>query len=67
MKRLRKNREKGVSKIEVIQKSLAKFLREIPLEEDPGIGLIGLGNSAKRNLSENHDKYLARYAKKRKR
>ena len=49
MKKLKKDRE--------------KFLRGILLEEDPGMGLIGLGNSGKRNLSEDHDKYLARYAK----
>jgi hypothetical protein len=67
MKRLKKNRERRVSKIKVIQKSPGNFLKEIPLEEDPGMGLIGLGNSGKRNLSENHDKYLARYTKKRKR
>jgi hypothetical protein len=50
-----------------IRKSLDKFLREIPLEEDPGMGLIGLGNSGKRNLSDHHDKYLARYARQKKR
>ena len=55
-------RKKGVSKIEIIRESLDKFLREIPLEEDPGMGLIGLGNSGKRNLSDHHDKYLVRYA-----
>ncbi len=53
-------RKKGVSKTEIIRESLDKFLREIPLEEDPGVGLIGLGNSDNRNLSDNHDKYLAR-------
>jgi hypothetical protein len=67
MKRLKKNRKEGVSKIEVIRESPDKPLREIPLEEDPGMGLIGLGRSGKRDLSENHDKYLARCAKKRKR
>jgi hypothetical protein len=60
-------RRKGVSETEIIRESPDKFLREIPLEEDPGMGLIGLGNSGKRNLSENHDKYLARYARRNKR
>lgn len=60
-------KKKGVSKAEIIRKSLDKFLREIPSEEDPGMGLIGLGNSGKRNLSDNHDKYLSRYARKKKR
>jgi hypothetical protein len=60
-------RKKGVSKAEIIRKSLDKFLRDIPLEEDPGMGLIGLGNSGRRNLSDNHDKYLAGYARQKKR
>jgi hypothetical protein len=60
-------RKKGVSKTEIIRESLDKFLREIPLEEDPGVGLIGLGNSDKRDLSDNHDKYVARYGRQKKR
>jgi len=56
-------RKKGVSKTEIIRESLDKFLREISLEGDPGVGLIGLGNSEKRALSDNYDKYLARYAR----
>jgi len=60
-------RKKGISKAEIIRKSIDKFLREIPLEEDPGMGLIGLGNSGKGNLSNNHDKYLVRYARQKKR
>ena len=60
-------KKKGMSKAEIIRKSLDKFLREIPLEEDPGMGLIGLGNSGKRNLSDSHDKYLVRYARRKKR
>jgi hypothetical protein len=55
-------KRKGVSKAEIIRKSLDKFLREIRLEEDSGMGLIGLGNSGKRDLSDHHDKYLSRYA-----
>jgi hypothetical protein len=56
-------RKKGISKTEIIRQSLDKFLREIHSEENPGVGLIGHGNSDKRSLSNNHDKYLARYAR----
>lgn len=59
-------KKKGISKAEIIRESLHKFLREIPLEEDPGMGLVGLGNSGKRNLSDHHDKYLARYVRQKK-
>jgi hypothetical protein len=60
-------KKKGISKAEIIRKSLDKFLREIPLEEDPGMGLIGLGSSGKGNLSDKHDQYLVRYARQKKR
>lgn len=60
-------KKKGISKAEIIRKSLDKFLRKIPLKEDPGMGLIGLGSSGKGNLSDNHDKYLSRYARQKKR
>jgi hypothetical protein len=59
--------KKGISKAEIIRRSLDKFLREIPLEEDPGMGLIGLGNSGKGKLSDNHNQYLVRYARRKKR
>ena len=60
-------KKKGISKAEIIRKSLDRYLREIPVEEDPGMGLIGLGNSGKGNLSDHHDKYLARYVRQKKR
>jgi hypothetical protein len=53
MKKLKKNRD--------------KVQRELVLKEDPGLSLIGLGNSGKGNLSNSHDKYLAGYTKKGKR
>ena len=59
-------RHKGVSKAEIIRESLDRYLRQIPLEEDPAMGLIGLGKSGKRNLSERHDEYLARYLARKK-
>jgi len=59
-------RKKGVSKTEIIRESPDKFLRKIPLEEDPGMSPVGLGNSGKRNLSDNHDKYHARYSRQKK-
>jgi len=60
-------RKRGISKAEIIRKSLDKFLREIPLEEDPGMGLIGLGKSGQRDLSDHHDKYLAKYVRQKQR
>jgi len=52
----------GVSKAAIIRESLDKFIKEIPVEKDPAISLIGLGSSGKGDLSDKHDKYLSRYA-----
>ncbi len=57
---LSKNR--GVSKSEIIRDSLEKYFKELPLEEDPAMGLVGLGGSGKGDLSDKHDRYLAGYA-----
>ena len=55
------SQKRGISKAELIRESLEKYLKGLPLEEDPAMGLIGLGRSGIGDLSERHDKYLARY------
>jgi hypothetical protein len=57
-------KNKGISKAEIIQDSIEKYLREIPLKDDPAMGLIGLGNSGKHDLSENHDDYIAQHVRR---
>ena len=56
------SKKNGVSKAEIIRKSLEKFLNELPVEQDPAMGRIGLGGSGKGNLSDQHDKYVVRHA-----
>jgi hypothetical protein len=56
-------KKEGISKAEVIRRSLEKFFKGIPLEEDPAMGLIGLGGSKKGDLSVRHDQYITGYAK----
>jgi len=56
-------RKRGVSKTQLIRESIQKYLTALPLEEDPAMGLVGLGSSGRRDLSEQHDKYLVTYAK----
>ncbi|MFZ5996242.1 MAG: hypothetical protein ACOYW7_01950 [Nitrospirota bacterium] len=41
-----------------IREGVDKFLKELPIEEDPAMELIGLGSSGKGDLSEKHDHYL---------
>lgn len=52
----------GISKAAIIRKSVDKFLKELPVEDDAAMNLIGLGNSGKGDLSKKHDRYLLRYA-----
>ena len=60
------SQKKGISKAEIIRESLEKYLKDLPLEEDPAMGLVGLGSSGKGDLSEQHDKYLMRYHRSKK-
>lgn len=55
-------RRKGISKAEIIRISLDKYLGEMPLEDDPALGIIGLGRSGKSDISGNHDAYIACHA-----
>lgn len=55
-------RKRGVSKAELIRESIERYITAIPVEDDPAMGLIGLGRSGKRDLSEEHDRYVARYS-----
>jgi len=55
------SQKKGVSKAEIIRESLAKYLNELPVEEDPAMDLVGLGSSGRGDLSDQHDRYLAQY------
>jgi hypothetical protein len=57
-------RSKGISKAKIIRESLDRYLMQIPVEEDPAIGMVGLGNSGKNNLSERHDACLAEYVRR---
>jgi predicted DNA-binding protein len=54
--------KKGVSKAALIRESVEKYLRDIPVEEDPALGLIGMADSGKSDLASRHDEYLSRYA-----
>jgi hypothetical protein len=58
-------RKKGSSKAEIIRLSLDSYLGNLPVEEDPALSIVGLGKSGKRNISEQHDVYIAQYASER--
>lgn len=60
------SKEKGISKAAIIRDGIEQYLRGLPVEDDPAMGLIGLGNSGKGDLSDKHDRYLAQHAVSRK-
>jgi Ribbon-helix-helix domain len=58
--------KRGVSKAEIIRRSLETFFKNLPLEDDPAMGLVGLGSSGKGDLSDQHDNYLSKYNRRKK-
>ena len=59
------SKQKGVSKAHLIREGIVRLLKDLPVEEDPAMGLIGLGRSGKGDLSEHHDRYLAKHGRSR--
>ncbi len=52
--------KRGTSVAHLIRESLARYIaEEVPVEQDPALGIIGLGSSERGDLSVNHDRYLA--------
>ena len=52
--------ELDVSRSELVRQSIRRFLQEGKLnEQDPLLGIIGLGKSGKNDISERHDRYIA--------
>jgi len=52
--------ELDISRSELIRQSIRRFLQEGKLDEqDPLLGIIGLGKSGKNDISERHDRYIA--------
>jgi len=48
----------GKSKAAIIRSCISKFLSNLPLEEDPALGIMNLGASGKKDVAERHDEYL---------
>ncbi len=55
------SKRKGISKAAIIRESVERYLKELPVEEDSALGLVGLGSSGKSDLSIKHDKYILKY------
>jgi hypothetical protein len=51
---------RGESMAELVREGVDKILKEVPLEEDPLLEIIGIFDSGVGDLSEKHDEVLAR-------
>ncbi len=60
------SKRRGISKAGIIRESLERFLREVPVEEDSAMSLIGLGYSGKKDLSVRHGQCLQKYPRSKK-
>lgn len=49
----------GKSKAAIVRSCISRFIETLPPEQDPAMKIIGLGASGKKDISQNHDKYLA--------
>lgn len=59
--------KRGISKAEIIRVGIDKYLSELSVEDDPAMGIIGLGKSGKSDIAESHDVYLTMLLNKKKR
>ena len=48
----------GKSKAATIRTCIAKYLDSLPLENDPALNIMNLGESRKKDIAEKHDDYL---------
>lgn len=54
-----------VSIAELIRRSVDLLLEELPIEDDPAMKIVGLGDSGIGDLAEKHDEYLAKFERER--
>jgi len=52
------SRQTGRSKADLIRESVDRFLSDLPLEDDPAMGILSLGKSEKGDLAKRHDAYV---------
>lgn len=45
----------GQSKAAIIRESLERYLTDLPIEEDPAMAIVSLGDSGRGDLAEDHD------------
>jgi len=53
------SQKRGVSVAELVRQGVDQLLVSLPVEDDPLLDIVGLGDSGLGDLAENHDQYLA--------
>jgi hypothetical protein len=51
--------QRGVSIAELVREGIDHLLVSLPVEDDPLLDIVGLGDSGLGDLAEKHDAYLA--------
>jgi len=54
---------KGKSKASIIRSCISQYIERLPLEDDPALKIMNLGESDERNIAESHDDYLISFEK----
>jgi hypothetical protein len=55
----------GLSIAELVRRSIDHYLAELPVEEDPALGIVGLGHSGVGDLAAEHDRYITAFRQER--
>ncbi len=58
------SKARSTSKAATIRECIAEYLKSIPLENDPALNMINLGDSGKKDIAANHDDYLNEYQRR---
>jgi predicted DNA-binding protein len=54
----RLSKASGKSKAATIRTCIAKYIDSLPLEKDPALNIMNLGESGRKDIAEKHDDYL---------
>jgi hypothetical protein len=52
------SKARNTSKAATIRNCIAKYFKNLPLENDPALNIINLGASGKKDIAAKHDDYL---------
>ena len=57
------SKREGKSKASIIRSCISQYIERLPLEDDPALKIINLGQSEEKDIAERHDDYLVSFEK----